>query len=52
MCDEQRCQTVLNGVPLYRDESHLNHIGSLELGKVYLEQFANPLSKLPKPAQD
>ncbi len=46
MCDELRCLTVLNGIPLYRDESHLNHIGSRELGRVYLEQFDNPL--LPK----
>ncbi len=43
LCDESRCQTVLNGIPLYRDESHLNHVGSTEIGRVYLERFGNPL---------
>ena len=43
LCDAQRCQTVLNGIPLYRDESHLNNVGAIEIGKVYLERFGNPL---------
>ena len=47
ICDESRCQTVLNGIPLYRDESHLNYVGSTEIGKVYLEQFDNPLPTSP-----
>ena len=47
LCDESRCQTVLNGIPLYRDESHLNHVGSTEIGRVYLERFGNPLPKTP-----
>ena len=42
-CDAQRCQTVLNGIPLYRDDNHLNHIGSSEVGKEYLRRFGNPL---------
>lgn len=42
-CDAQRCQTVLNGIPLYRDDNHLNHIGSAEVGKEYLRRFGNPL---------
>ena len=44
LCDDQRCQTVLNGIPLYRDESHLNHVGAIEIGKEYLERFGNPLT--------
>jgi len=47
ICDESRCQTVLNGIPLYRDESHLNHVGSTEIGRVYLERFGNPLTAGP-----
>ena len=43
LCDEQRCQTVLNGIPLYRDESHLNNVGAVEIGKEYLKRFDNPL---------
>lgn len=46
ICDEARCETVLNGIPLYRDESHLNHVGSTEMGRVYRERFGNPLLEL------
>ncbi len=42
LCDEQRCQTVLNGIPLYRDESHLNHVGATEIGRVYRAQLGSP----------
>jgi hypothetical protein len=44
ICDELRCQTVLNGIPLYRDESHLNYVGSTEIGREYIKRFGNPLS--------
>ncbi len=47
MCDEQRCETVLNQTPLYRDSHHLNHAGSKILGQKYLEQYPNPLKQLP-----
>ncbi|GMG88218.1 acyltransferase family protein [Biformimicrobium ophioploci] len=43
MCDSDRCQTVLNGVPLYRDDSHLNHRGAMELGRAFVAQYGNPL---------
>lgn len=46
LCNDMRCQTVLNGIPLYRDESHLNHVGAQEIGKMYLNQFGNPLTDL------
>lgn len=44
-CDEYKCNTVLNGVPLYRnkDNNHLNYKGSQEIGRVYLEKLGNPL---------
>lgn len=48
ICDAQRCQTVLNNIPLYRDESHLNHVGSKEIGREYVERFGNPLSQTSK----
>ncbi len=43
MCDATRCQTVLNGIPLYRDESHLNYVGASEIGREFLQQYGNPL---------
>ncbi|CAM3802574.1 acyltransferase family protein [Parendozoicomonas haliclonae] len=46
MCEGERCDSVLNGTPLYRDDNHLNYAGSKELGKVYLQQFGNPLTSV------
>jgi len=46
LCDEVSCQSVLNGVPLYRDESHLNNVGAKEIGKEYIKQLGNPLISL------
>ena len=43
LCDAQRCQTVLDGTPLYRDESHLNNVGATLIGQRYRERFGNPL---------
>ena len=43
ICDLERCQTVLDGTPLYRDENHLNDIGSRAIGRLFLERFGNPL---------
>ncbi|WP_150303121.1 acyltransferase family protein [Pseudomonas saliphila] len=48
ICDEERCQTVLGGIPLYRDENHLNHVGSTEIGKRYIDLFGNPLPEHPQ----
>src|SRR5690606_22406176 len=54
ICGEARCQTVLNGIPLYRDEHHLNNVGAREISRVYRERFGNPLLGLdpdtPAPA--
>ncbi|HEX5678309.1 MAG TPA: acyltransferase family protein [Alcanivorax sp.] len=46
LCDQRRCRTVLNGIPLYRDESHLNYIGAQEIGQAYRARFGNPLSPI------
>ena len=48
LCDATRCQTVLNGIPLYRDESHLNNVGGIEIGQEYLKRFGNPLTSSEK----
>ena len=36
LCDDERCQTVLNGIPLYRDESHLNNVGGIAVSYTHL----------------
>lgn len=41
-CKENNCSMSLNGIPLYRDEDHLNEVGSSLLGVEYLRTFPNP----------
>lgn len=45
LCDEAKCQTSLNDIPLYRDKdnNHLSYDGAIELGRKYMEQKGNPL---------
>ena len=45
LCDEQQCATELDGVPLFRDDDHLNRIGAEWLGQKYLERFGNPFGE-------
>ncbi|PCC97879.1 acyltransferase family protein [Halopseudomonas pelagia] len=52
ICDQLRCQTVLNGIPLYRDENHLNYVGSTEIGREYVERFGSPLGGVKKPGDN
>lgn len=47
-CDTQRCDMVLDGIPLYRDDDHLNEIGAALLGQHYLKQHANPFIRHAK----
>lgn len=42
-CDEEYCQTEMDGLPLYKDGGHLNDIGSRLLAHKWLERFGNPL---------
>lgn len=42
LCDSVQCYTEVDGVPLYRDDDHLNRAGSTWLGQQYLEEFGNP----------
>ncbi|KZZ55230.1 acyltransferase family protein, partial [Oleiphilus sp. HI0123] len=42
-CKELICEMSLNGVPLYRDDDHLNLEGANQLGESYLELNSNPL---------
>lgn len=42
MCDAQVCHAMIDGIPLYLDDNHLNDAGSRTLGRAYLRQHANP----------
>ncbi|CAH0992441.1 hypothetical protein SIN8267_02561 [Sinobacterium norvegicum] len=46
ICDDEVCKTTLDGLPLYRDDHHLNYLGSKKLGDEYLRRFENPLQQL------
>ena len=44
LCKDVECEMSINNVPLYRDDDHLNSIGSKLLGKLYLEKYSDILS--------
>ena len=44
-CDQNSCFANINDTPLYKDSEHLNYIGSILIGELYLEKFKNPFSK-------
>lgn len=41
-CKGNSCDMSLNGTPLYRDDDHLNEVGSKLLGNLYLKTNKNP----------
>lgn len=43
ICKNNVCQMAIGGIPLYRDEDHLNEVGAAKLGENYIKQFGNPL---------
>lgn len=43
MCDEMRCKSEIDELPLYKDSGHLNDMGSRLLAQKWLERFGNPL---------
>ena len=47
VCQEGMCKTVIDGIPLYRDEDHLNDKGSRVLAKKYIAEqvIANNLKE-------
>lgn len=42
MCVDQKCLMSLKDIPLYRDNDHLNGIGSKILAEIYLKEHDNP----------
>lgn len=47
LCNDEQCATELDGVPLFRDDDHLNRIGADWLGQQYLARFGNPFADAP-----
>lgn len=43
LCDMDYCQTEMDGLPLYKDDGHLNDVGSRLLARKWLERYGNPL---------
>lgn len=43
MCDGEVCVTEVDGTPLYRDDGHLNDMGSRLLARKWISTFGNPL---------
>lgn len=43
LCDDNLCNTVIDGIPLYRDESHLNYVGAKKTAELFIEQYGNPV---------
>ncbi|MFM2588563.1 acyltransferase family protein [Vibrio sp. TBV020] len=38
MCDDEKCISQLNGIPLYLDNNHLNYEGAKELAELWLAE--------------
>lgn len=45
ICQDNTCPMELNGVPLFRDEDHLNEVGAKAIAKEYSKQLQNPFAK-------
>lgn len=42
ICASGTCSTELEGMPIYRDDDHLNQMGSQILGALYIAKVGNP----------
>lgn len=42
-CQDNVCNSDLNGIPVYRDEGHITDYASYQFGYLYLQKFGNPL---------
>jgi len=43
-CHNKLCETVIDETPLYRDNNHLNQMGSVYLGQFYIKKFDDVFS--------
>jgi peptidoglycan/LPS O-acetylase OafA/YrhL len=51
LCDSNRCFTMLEGTPVYRDNGHLNDVGSRLVGREILLKFGDVFSVKFRKAQ-
>jgi peptidoglycan/LPS O-acetylase OafA/YrhL len=42
ICEGEVCQMAMGGIPLFRDDDHLNEMGASLMGKLFLEHNSNP----------
>lgn len=45
MCNDTICYSMIEGIPLFLDQNHLNDMGSRIIGKKYLELSQSPFSE-------
>jgi peptidoglycan/LPS O-acetylase OafA/YrhL len=45
ICNGSDCTMALDGLPLYRDDDHLNEHGAIYLGELYSKAYKNPFNK-------
>lgn len=43
LCNATRCFSEMDGLPMYRNQGHLNDFGSRLLARKWIERFGNPL---------
>ncbi|QLE79164.1 acyltransferase [Francisella sp. Scap27] len=46
ICNDTKCKTSIDGIPIFADSNHLNYLGSQLLGKSYIKKYGNPLTKI------
>jgi peptidoglycan/LPS O-acetylase OafA/YrhL len=46
ICNESKCYSSLNNIPLYRDNQHMTYRGSQEIAIEYLKTQKNPFSSI------
>ncbi|MGB2741768.1 MAG: acyltransferase family protein [Cognaticolwellia sp.] len=52
ICQDNICAMELNGVPLFRDEDHLNEIGAKAIANEYSKKLNNPFLTLKASSED
>jgi peptidoglycan/LPS O-acetylase OafA/YrhL len=43
ICDNTKCYSFIDNIPLYRDNQHLSYEGATKIGVEYLKSYKNPL---------
>lgn len=46
MCDNSSCNATLDGMPLFRDETHISEFASIKLGNLFVRWAKNNAPEL------